>query len=80
MTFPKKQGIVEFWGLALSLKIITIRFLAKILGKLSSSFIAVPLGKLFYRDLEQAKTTALKFHKQNFDKVITLTEDCRLEE
>lgn len=47
LTFVKKQRTVEICGLAVSIKMITIRFLAKILGKLSRSFFAVPLGKLF---------------------------------
>ena len=46
---------------------ITIRTLAKLLGKFSSSFIAVPLGKLHYRALERHKTEALKLNSGNFD-------------
>ena len=61
LTFAKKKDIVDIFGLALPLKMITIRFLAEILGKLSSSFIAAPLGKLFYRALERAKITAQNF-------------------
>ena len=46
LTHTKKEAIKEMCSLALSMNLITIRFFAKILGKLSSSFIAIPLGKL----------------------------------
>ena len=61
LTYAKKKDIVDIFGLALPLKMITIRFLAEILGKLSSSFITAPLGKLLYRALERAKITAQNF-------------------
>ena len=61
LKIKKKKDIVDIFGLALPLKMITIRFLAEILGKLSSSFITAPLGKLLYRALERAKITAQNF-------------------
>ena len=60
LTHAKKEAIKEMCFLALSMNLVTIRFVAKILGKLSSSFIAVPLGNLHYRTLERLKSKALK--------------------
>ena len=51
---------------------ITIRSLAKLLGKFSSSFISVPLGKLHYRALDRHKTKALKMSRGKFDKFTSI--------
>ena len=51
---------------------ITIRYLSKILGKVSSSFLAVPHGKLHYRALERHKTRALKLNYGRFDRITSL--------
>ena len=50
LTHTKKEANKEMCSLALSMKSVTIRFVPKTLGKLSSNFIAVPLGKLHYRN------------------------------
>ena len=73
----KKEAIKEMCSLALSMNLVTIRFVAKILGKLSSSFIAVPLGKLHYRTLERLKSKALRMNRGNYDKKVVLTADCK---
>lgn len=41
-------------------------------GKFSSSFVAVPLGRLHFRALERCKTKALKENKGKFDKFTTI--------
>ena len=46
----------------------TIRGVASLLGKISSSFIGVAEGRLHYRRLEKAKTMALKWNKGKFNK------------
>ena len=76
LTHTEKEAIKEMCSLALSMNLITIRFVSKILGKLSSSFIAVPLGKLHYRTLERLKSKALKMNRGNYDKKVVLTADC----
>lgn len=48
-------------------EIITIRDIAKLLGKFSSSFIGVTEGKLHFRYLERNKTDALSWNKGKFD-------------
>ena len=49
----------------------TIRMLASLIGLLVSAMVAVPVGKLFYRNLEKVKIRALKEHKGNWEKEIT---------
>ena len=44
-----------------------IRELASILGSLVSSFLAVPMGRLFYRQLERFKIKQLTLAKGNFE-------------
>ena len=48
----KEQAIVELLHNALSLHHLSIRHLAKIIGKLISCTIVCPLGRLYYRSLE----------------------------
>ena len=50
----------------------TIRGIARLLGKISSSFIAVAQGKMHYRKLERAKTLALAWQKGKYDRPIAL--------
>ena len=77
LTHTKKEAIKEMCSLALSMNLVTIIFVGKILGKLSSSFIAVPLGKLHYRTLERLKSKALRMNRGNYDKKVVLTADCK---
>ena len=50
----------------------TIRSVARLLGKISSSFISVSEGKMHYRKLEKAKTFALSCQKGKYDRPIAL--------
>ena len=50
-----------------SYKMLPIREVAQIVGKLISSFPGVLYGPLYYRSLEKDKTAALAKHKGNFD-------------
>ena len=59
-TLEKKQKIILLCDKILSSPHVKIRKVSQLLGKFSSSFIAVPLGKLYYRSLEISKTSALK--------------------
>ena len=56
----EKQCIIEIYEMALISVKIKIRKTATILGKLSSSFLGAPLGKLHYQHLERAKNDAMK--------------------
>ncbi|KAL9965154.1 hypothetical protein ACROYT_G028915 [Oculina patagonica] len=51
----------------------TIRKVAVVIGKLVASFPGVAMGPLFYRQLENEKTAALKFHHGNFDESMVLS-------
>ena len=56
-----------------------IRDIARFIGKLTSSLIAVPLGKLFYRHLDRLKCKALVQNQGNFDKFCYLDEYSKIE-
>jgi len=47
--------------------VITIRFLAKVIGNLVACFPAVTYGQLYYRQLEHIKVKELSFNKGNYD-------------
>ena len=64
---------------ALKLDQMTIRHLAKVIGKLVSTFPAVQFGPLYHRTLEVAKTKALQKSKGNFDFLTITSEAIKLE-
>ena len=51
---------------------VTIRHIAIVLESFPVVFLAVPLGRLYYRATEKFKTEALKEHKGNFDEIVTI--------
>lgn len=51
---------------------VTIRHTAIVLESFPVVFLAVPLGRLYYRATEKFKTEALKEHKGNFDEIVTI--------
>ena len=57
----------------------TIRAVAQVIGLLVSSFSAVELGKLHYREIEKEKIVALKDQKGNFDAVMHITDTMKTE-
>ena len=79
LTWEKKVAIKMFCIEVLTSSCISIRQVACLLGKFSSSFIAVAEGKLHFRDLEREKTRALSKNKGNFDKYTTLSEEANAE-
>ena len=58
---------------------ITIRDLAKRIGKLVSGFSGVAYGPLSYCDLEMAKTEALKLKTGNYDSTMVHSDDMKSE-
>ena len=68
----KKKAILDTCENTLIRSKVTIRHIARALGKFCSSFLAVLLGRLHYRGLERFKIEALKEHKGNFDKIVII--------
>ena len=79
LTSAKEIAISELCSKILNAQKVSIRTLAQLLGKLSSSFMAVPFGKLHYRALERFKTQSLKIHKGKFDRKVSLNPEARLD-
>jgi len=50
----------------------SIRFLAKVIGTIISTFSTTKFGPLHYRDLEKTKVNALRLSKGNFDYSCTI--------
>jgi len=73
LTEKKKLKIIELCNLLLEKPKIPIREVAKLLGYMSFSFIAVEYGKLHYRCLERVKNSALAANKGNYDSLMSLT-------
>ena len=51
---------------------VTSRHIAIVLESFPVVFLAVPLGRLYYRATEKFKTEALMEHKGNFDEIVTI--------
>ena len=77
LTQKKKRAIVELCNTVLSLpQKMTIRLISKVLGKMASSFVAVPFGRLYYRATERHKIWALKLSKGKYEaKIPPLPEE-----
>ena len=78
LPLKKVDAIKGFIRSMLEASQVTVRDLAKLIGKLTSSFIAVPYGKLFYRNLK-VKVKALKINRGNFDGLCQLDSSSRME-
>ncbi len=57
----------------------TIRWVAKVIGKIVASFPGVMYGPLYYRALEHDKSLALKKAKGNFDATMSLSQEAKKE-
>ena len=55
----------------------SIREVAKLLGKFTSSFPGVRFGAMHYRNLERCKSHFLRLRKGNFDKRMSLSPDAK---
>ena len=74
LTEEKKKKIVDMGKGLLERHHITIRMISSFIGNLTASMEAVPFGKLYYRNIEWAKTSSLKENKFNFEAPCTLTK------
>ncbi len=72
VTEKKEKIVIKGKGL-LHRNNITIRMVSSFIGSLTSSFDAVPFGRLHYRHLEWCKTEALKASYYDFDGPCSLT-------
>ena len=77
LTDEKKSNTIAFCKTILRRELSTIRQVASLLGKLTSSFPAVQYGPLHYRHLEQDKYNALLQCKGNFDSKMKLSREAR---
>ena len=48
--------------------------MASLIGLMVASFLAIPMGKNYYRYLEKEKTVGLRLGKDNWEKKILLSE------
>ena len=71
----KKQKVILLCDEILSCQHVKIRKVTQLREEFFSSFIAVPLGKLYYRSLEIKKTNALKINNEDFDKFMILSKE-----
>ena len=78
LTTEKKTSLLELCHETMQSDQIKIQDLARLIGKLVSSFPGVAYGPLFYRDLEMAKTEALKLKRGNYDGMV-LSDDMKSE-
>ena len=67
LTEEKKQKLKTLVLNLLRIKKPTIRYLAKVIGSITSFMPAAILGPLFYRYFENDKVTSLRLNKGNFD-------------
>ena len=73
LSLKRINSIIELGNKLLNSSSVSIRMVARFLGKCTSSFPAVSLGKLHYRALERDKIEALSLNKGNFDKRMSIS-------
>ena len=74
LTEEKKLKILDSCTRFYNANQVTIRTLASLIGKLSSSFLGVQYGPLYYRSLERDKTEGLAMNRGNFEAKIKLSK------
>ena len=75
LTNKRKERLLEACHEALTSKVIHIRVLARLIGLMVSSFVAIPYGKLFYRELDKIKSEALHLC-YNWEQTVELNKEC----
>ena len=72
----KKQKLKTLFANLLS-GVTTVRTISQVLGKITSSFPAIKFRQLHYRNLEDFKTRALKYHKNNINAKVWLSQEAK---
>ena len=67
LTKDKITGLTKACQSLLDSKSLSVRDVARVIGKTVSSFSGTSYGPLYYRALDRDKTHALKLNKGNFD-------------
>lgn len=75
LTEERKQKLLHACLGLLNNKKNKIRIVASCIGLIVASFLAVPLGPLYYRSLEKAKVKALVESKGDWEKSMTITTE-----
>ena len=81
LTAERKCNLKDTCNKLLKAKLrkLTIRDLAKVIGKVVASFTAVKYGPLYYRHLEENKKAALQVAKGDYDSPVSITISARTE-
>ena len=79
LTPERKSDLITSCQTASKKQSISIRDLAKVIGKIVAAFPAVMFGPLHYRQMEKEKKLALKQNFGNFDKPMTLSPQAKEE-
>lgn len=74
LTEQKEKNLRNLVSKLLNMKSPSIRFVAKVVGTLVSSFPAIKFAPLHYRYIEKVKSEALTANKGNFEATCTLTD------
>ena len=79
LTMEKKDRISSKADYLLNSKSISNREVASFVGNLTAAFVAVPYGRIYYRNIEASKTASLKVNAYNFDSPCCLSEEAKRE-
>ena len=79
LTKDKITGLTKACQSLLDSKSLSIRDVARVIGKIVSSFPGTSYGPLYYRALDRDKTHALKLNKGNFDAQMILSSASKSE-
>ena len=79
LTHERKQKLLNACACLLEKTAEKIRTVASCIGLMVASFVAVPLGPLYYRALEKDKNRALSENKGNWERKMLVSEESKNE-
>lgn len=79
LTEEKKVKIQNFAVQLLDMGVCSVRMLAKFIGQVVASFQGVMYGPLWYRQLEKNKLSGLKLGHGDYDSMVVLSEEAKIE-
>lgn len=79
LTQEKTISLKQDCAKLLKFPIATIREVARVIGKIVSSFPGVMYGPLYYRELESDKSVAAKTNKGNFNASMVISPKAQME-
>ena len=75
LTKNRQEKLIKTCKLVKSMVTVSLQLLASMIGLMVASFVAIPIGKIYYRQLEREKIEGLKAKKGDWEQKIKLSSE-----